>query len=103
MSSLGVGNCTGAETNKWERFNLTPVAAKSVEAPLIRECHANFECRLHDSRMISRYSFFIWEVVHAHVAPTPRRPDTLHYHGEGEFSVLGPTRNRRRQFKPENL
>ena len=47
------------------------------------ECYANFECRLRDTRMIRAYSLFIWEVVKAHVALSPKRPQTIHYRGEG--------------------
>ena len=45
------------------------VPARVVEAPLIAECHANFECRLKDDSLVERYNFFIFEVVKAHVAP----------------------------------
>lgn len=71
--------------------------------PLIRECHANFECRLHDSRMATRYNLFIWKVVKAHVAMSPRYPATMHYRGEGVFMLSGRNVSRRRLFKPEML
>ena len=60
-------------------------------------------CRLRDTRMIRTYSLFIWEVVKAHVAMSPKRPQTIHYRGEGEFMISGRTINRRRKFRPENL
>jgi len=34
-----------------------------VSAPLIKECYANFECRLTNASLISKYDLFIWEVV----------------------------------------
>ena len=40
-------------------------------APLISECYANFECRLHDASLVYKYSLFVWEVVKAHVAQSP--------------------------------
>ena len=49
------------------------------------------------------YGLFIWEVVRAHVAVSPRRPQTIHYRGQGEFMISGGTINRRRKFRPENL
>jgi flavin reductase (DIM6/NTAB) family NADH-FMN oxidoreductase RutF len=100
---VGIGNCHGADGDKFQRFGLTPKRATKVAAPLIAECYANFECRLRDTRMIRSYGLFIWEVVKAHVAVSPKRPQTIHYRGEGEFMVSGGTINRRRKFRPENL
>ena len=74
-----------------------------VDAPLIRECHANFEGRLHDDTLVDRYNFFIWEVVKAHVGASPKHPETLHYTGEGVFMVSGKVISRRSQFRPEML
>ena len=53
--------------------------------------------------MIRPYGLFIWEVVKAHVAVSPKRPQTIHYRGEGEFMISGGAINRRRKFRPENL
>src|SRR5262245_50824299 len=63
---IGIGNCSGAEVDKFKEFRVTPLPATRVGAPLIAECYANFECRLAD--LISKYNLFIWEVVKAHVA-----------------------------------
>lgn len=98
-----IGNCTGAAVDKFEAFGLTPGRATHVGAPLIEECHANFECRLHDARMISKYNFFLFEVVKAHVAPRPKYPQTIHYTGDGVFMVAGKTISRRSLFRPEML
>lgn len=100
---VDIGNSTGAEIDKFAEFGLTPVAATKVGAPMIAECFASFECRLADARLVPKYDLFIWEVVKAHVAPSPRNPRTLHYRGDGEFMVAGETLSRRRRFKPQNL
>lgn len=100
---VGIGNCSGADVDKFERFKLTPIVGDKVKAPLIQECYANFECKLADDRQIDEYSLFIWEVVKAHVATSPKRPETLHYRGQGEFMVSGPPLSRRSQFKLQNL
>ncbi len=86
---IGIGTTSGATTDKFEQFGLTPEAGDIVQAPLIRECHANFECRLADDSLVDKYNFFIWEVVSARVAASPRHPETLHYKGEGVFMVAG--------------
>jgi flavin reductase (DIM6/NTAB) family NADH-FMN oxidoreductase RutF len=100
---VGIGNTTGAEVDKFEKFGLTPGKAKKVEAPLVRECHANFECRLYDDALVDKYNFFIFEVVKAHVAASPRHPETLHYTGDGVFMVSGRIISRRSLFRPGML
>jgi flavin reductase (DIM6/NTAB) family NADH-FMN oxidoreductase RutF len=100
---VGIGNTTGAEIDKFERFGLTAEPAVDVEAPLIGECHANFECRLHDDSLVRKYNFFIFEVVRAHVARSPKHPETLHYTGDGLFMVSGRIISRRSKFRPGML
>lgn len=62
-----------------------------------------FECRLADDTLVARYNFFVFEVVKAHVAASPRHPETLHYTGDGVFMVSGKTISRRAQFRPDML
>jgi flavin reductase (DIM6/NTAB) family NADH-FMN oxidoreductase RutF len=100
---VGIGNTSGAEIDKFERFALTAKGAAEVAAPLIDECHANFECRLYDDALVDRYNFFIFEVVRAHARASPKHPATLHYTGEGVFVVSGKAISRRSQFRPEML
>ena len=100
---IGIGNSTGAEIDKFDHFGLTADKAKKVKAPLIHECYANFECRLADNSLVDKYNFFIWEVVRAQAAVSPKHPQTLHYTGDGVFMVSGKIINRRRQFLPEML
>ena len=100
---VGIGNVSGAEIDKLAAFGLTAEDGEQVEAPLIRECHACFECRLHDDSLVERYNFFIFEVVKAHVAATPKHPETLHYTGDGVFMVAGSIISRRSLFRPGML
>jgi flavin reductase (DIM6/NTAB) family NADH-FMN oxidoreductase RutF len=100
---IGVGNSHGPGVDKFEKFGLTPVDASKVSAPLIAECYASFECKLVDGRMINRYSLFVFEVVKAHVASSPRYPKTMHYRGDGVFMVSGRNLSYRRRFKRDNL
>jgi flavin reductase (DIM6/NTAB) family NADH-FMN oxidoreductase RutF len=100
---VGIGNCMGADIDKFKKFGLTPVTGEKVGAPLIKECYANFECTLADASLISKYGLFIWKVVKAHVATSPKYPETLHYRGEGVFMVSGRSISLRKKFKPQNL
>ena len=100
---IDIGNHHGDEFDKFDAFGLTPLPASKVKAPLIAECFASFECKVIDSSLVNRYSLFVFEVVRAHVATSPRYPTTLHYRGGGMFMVSGKNVNRRRRFLPENL
>ncbi|WP_038484246.1 flavin reductase family protein [Collimonas arenae] len=100
---VGIGNCSGSEIDKFQEFQLTPVKASKVKAPMIQECFASLECKLADDSLIDKYNFFIFEVVKAHLAPTPKHPQTLHYAGNGEFMVSGKRISRRAGFRPEYL
>jgi flavin reductase (DIM6/NTAB) family NADH-FMN oxidoreductase RutF len=100
---IGIGNCSGSEVDKFARFGLRPIAGARVDAPLIGECYANFECRLYDGSRINKLSLFVWEVVKAHVATSPKVPQTVHYRGEGRFMISGREISRRNQFKAQNL
>lgn len=100
---VGIGNCSGASVDN-AKFGLTAVEANEVEAPLIAECFASFECKLHDARLVDRYNFFVFEVVKAHVAPRPKYPKTIHYRGNGVFMISGEnTAKYRRLFRPGML
>jgi flavin reductase (DIM6/NTAB) family NADH-FMN oxidoreductase RutF len=101
--AVGIGNCSGDRIDKFKKFGLTPVPAAKVSAPLISECYANFECKLVDGSLISKYGLFIWEVVKAHAATSPKYPETLHYRGEGVFMISGRSLSMRKKFKPQNL
>ena len=101
---VGIGNTSGRDIDKFAHFNLTAVAGEEVDAPLIKECYANFECRLIDSSLIKKYSLFVFEVVKGHAPTSPKFPQTIHYRGDGLFMISGPTTSRyRRLFKPEML
>lgn len=100
---VGIGNTSGAEIDKFAHFGLTASKARHVAAPLIDECHASFECRIADDALVAKYNFFIFEVVAARVAESPKHPETLHYTGDGVFMVAGRVISRRGKFKPEML
>lgn len=88
---VGCGNRSGRRVDKWKAFGLTPVPAAKVGAPLVAECWANLECRVHDERLVRDYNFFVLEVVKAWIDPSRRRPRTLHHRGGTDFMVSGET------------
>jgi flavin reductase (DIM6/NTAB) family NADH-FMN oxidoreductase RutF len=96
---VGIGNCSGASVNKFKKFGLTAEDGDKVDAPLISECCANFECKLKDDALVDAYNFFIFEVVKAHTVSRPKYPRTLHYTGDGVFIGSGAIIKRRKLFK----
>lgn len=88
---VGCGNTSGRRVDKFKAFDLTPVPATLVDAPLIAECYANLECRVADTRLVNRYNFFVLEVLKAWIDPACKSPRTLHHRGRGAFMVAGAT------------
>jgi flavin reductase (DIM6/NTAB) family NADH-FMN oxidoreductase RutF len=88
---VGCGNTTGRTLDKFAEFGLTARPARYVAPPLIDECYVNLECRVSDTRLVTRYNFFILEVLKAWIDPTRKQPRTLHHQGKGRFVVDGKT------------
>jgi flavin reductase (DIM6/NTAB) family NADH-FMN oxidoreductase RutF len=102
--AIAIGNTHGRKgLDKFEKFALTAVAGEKVKAPMIGECFANFEAKLIDDSLIDDYSLFVFEVVKAHVATSPKYPKTFHYRGDGVFMISGRSISYRRKFKRVNL
>jgi len=89
-----IGACSGADTDKFNKFALTPLKAKSVAAPLIGECLANIECRVVDH--IARHDIFVLEAVHAWIDSKRKERRTFHARGDGTFTVDGKTIDHRK-------
>ena len=86
---VAVGNCSGREVEKFEKFGLTPLPAEIVKPPLVAECFANLECKVADTHLVNQYNLFVLEVLKAWVDPKQKNPKTLHHHGYGSFAVDG--------------
>ena len=94
---VGVGTCSGSDTDKFAKFGLTPLPGKVVKAPLIKECVANIECRVVE--IIRRYAIVVLDAVAAHRFSSPRENRMLHAVGDGTFIVDGRRMNRRKQMR----
>jgi len=88
---VGCGNTSGRNTDKFATFGLTRAAASCVQAPLIKECYANLECRVADTQLADQYNFFVLEVLKARLDRAMDNPRTLHHRGWGAFMVAGET------------
>ena len=90
---MDIGNCSGADVDKFQRFRLTALPAGLVAPPLIGQCLYNLECRVCDDRLVEEHFFFIFDVVRAWVNPARKERRTLHHNGDGTFTLSGRTIN----------
>ena len=88
-TAVACGNCSGRTTDKFAAFDLTPVPARHVSAPLIAECPVNLECKVVDARLAKKYNLFILEVVKAWADKPRKRLRTFHHMGGGRFMIAG--------------
>jgi flavin reductase (DIM6/NTAB) family NADH-FMN oxidoreductase RutF len=93
---VGVGTCSGADTDKFEKFELTAVKGKHVRSPLIKECLANIECKVID--IIKKHNIIVLEGVAAYFDSSRKEKRTLHAIGDGTFVVDGRKLNRRKMM-----
>jgi flavin reductase (DIM6/NTAB) family NADH-FMN oxidoreductase RutF len=93
---VGIGICSGAETDKFAKFNLTPVEGRKVKAPLIKECLANIECKVID--IIKKHNIVVLKAVAAYFDSSRREKRTIHAVGDGTFIVDGRKLNRKKMM-----
>ena len=93
---IGIGTCSGLDTDKFERFGLTAVHGKLVKAPLIKQCLANIECKVTD--IVSKHNIVILEAVAAYIDTARKEKRTVHAVGDGTFIVDGRKIDRRKMM-----
>jgi len=93
---VGIGTCSGADTDKFARFKLTPVRGKVVKAPLIKECLANIECKVID--IVRKHNIVVLEGVAAYMDSARKERRTVHAVGDGTFIVDGRKLDRRKMM-----
>jgi flavin reductase (DIM6/NTAB) family NADH-FMN oxidoreductase RutF len=93
---VGIGTCSGADTDKFAKFKLTPVRGKVVKAPLIKECLANIECKVID--IVRKHNIVVLEGVAAYVNSARKEKRTVHAVGDGTFIVDGRKLDRRKMM-----
>ncbi|MCK9265081.1 MAG: flavin reductase family protein [Deltaproteobacteria bacterium] len=94
---VGVGTCSGADTDKFEKFGLTSVKAKHVRPPLIKECLANIECKVID--IVQKHNIVVLEGIAAYFDSSRKEKRTIHAIGDGTFVVDGRKLDRRQMMQ----
>ena len=93
---VGIGTCSGTNTDKFAKFKLTPVQGKVVRSPLIKECLANIECKVID--IVKRHNIVVLEAVAAYIDTARKEKRTVHAVGDGTFIVDGRKIDRRKMM-----
>jgi flavin reductase (DIM6/NTAB) family NADH-FMN oxidoreductase RutF len=93
---VGIGTCSGADTDKFAKFKLTPVPGKTVKAPLIKECLANIECKVID--IVTKHNIVVLEALAAYVDSARKEKRTVHAVGDGTFIVDGRKMDRKKMM-----
>lgn len=91
--TVSIGDCSGADTDKFQKFGLTARPAAEVGAPLIEECLGCLECRVED--YLSGPGIFLLRGVRAWVNKGRSERRTFHANGDGTFAADGETLNLR--------
>ncbi|MDY6987084.1 MAG: flavin reductase family protein [Thermodesulfobacteriota bacterium] len=94
---VGVGTCSGTDTDKFEKFGLTPVKGKHVSSPLLKECLANIECKV--INVVKKHNIVVLEGVAAYFDSSRKEKRTIHAIGDGTFVVDGRKLNRRKMMR----
>jgi flavin reductase (DIM6/NTAB) family NADH-FMN oxidoreductase RutF len=93
---VGIGTCSGADTDKFEKFMLTPLKGKNVKAPLIKECLANIECKVVD--IVKKHNIVVLEGVAAYFDNSRKVKRNVHAVGDGTFIVDGRKLSRKKMM-----
>lgn len=93
---IGVGTCSGSDTDKFKKFKLTPVKGRNVRAPLVKECLANIECKVVD--IVKKHNIIVLEGIAAYFDNSRKEKRTVHAVGDGTFIIDGRKLNRKKMM-----
>lgn len=71
---------SGRDTDKWKETGLTPIPAREVNVPLIKESPVNIECRVSEIRELGSHHMFLARVVAVDV-------DEAYLNEQGRFEL----------------
>jgi flavin reductase (DIM6/NTAB) family NADH-FMN oxidoreductase RutF len=101
--TLFCGRRSGKEHDKFKETNLTPLHAKKVKPPIIKECVAHLECKLHSQFTTGDHTILIGEIVEAYADKEAftdkynlKNAKMIFHIGGDEFATLGT-----KVFKPK--
>ncbi len=97
QSVYSCGSFSGRSVDKFKKSGLTPLPAKKVKAPAIRECIAHLECTLDNETKAGDHIILVGKVVAAYSNPgvftekyVLEAAKMLYHMGGNNFAVLDP-------------
>lgn len=99
---VDVGNCSGAQVDKFKHFGLATAQSANSKVPLLSDCLYNIECVVHDDTLVDKYQLFILEAVAVWSNDARQERRCLHHQGDGTFTADGERldlRDRMTQWK----
>jgi flavin reductase (DIM6/NTAB) family NADH-FMN oxidoreductase RutF len=96
------GSLTGRSFDKFKKANLTPMPAKKVKPPAIRECIAHIECEVENQFSTGDHTVFVGRILEAYAdagvfteSYDLKKARLLYHAGGNNFAVFDP-----RLYKP---
>jgi len=94
---VACGSFTGRSFDKFKKANLTPMPAKKVKAPAIRECVAHLECEVEDQLTTGDHTIFVGRILEAYAdmgvfteSYDLKKVRMLYHLGGNNFAILEP-------------
>jgi len=91
------GSFTGRSFDKFKKANLTPMPAKKVKAPAIRECIAHLECKVDSKFTTGDHTVFVGKILEAYAdmgvfteSYDLKKARMLYHAGGNNFAILDP-------------
>jgi flavin reductase (DIM6/NTAB) family NADH-FMN oxidoreductase RutF len=95
--TIACGTISGRNRDKFKETCLTPVQAKKVKTPVIKECVAHLECRLQELFVTGDHTIFVGKIVAAYANKgifaekyDLEKTPLLYHAGGNTFAVLKP-------------
>lgn len=95
--TLFCGRRTGRIYDKFKETRLTPLPAKMVQPPIIKECVAHLECKLHQQITTGDHTLFVGEILAAYADEgifngkyNLRKVKPVYHMGGDDFTTLVP-------------
>jgi flavin reductase (DIM6/NTAB) family NADH-FMN oxidoreductase RutF len=92
------GTKSGRNHDKFREAGLTPLPAKKVKPPLIKECVGHIECKLHNQFTSGDHTIFIGKIVEAQAdkgvftdSYDLQKAQMIFHLGGDKYSTLKPT------------
>ena len=99
-----IGDISGKDCDKFEKFGIKQLEAEKTDAPLIDGCVANLECKVVD--FVKKYGLIILEVVNVWENEELKDEKLFHAYGDGRFVKDGEKMDLRKFMEdkiPEGL